>query len=257
MDENNGMSVKEFIQGEHLRRGDIVLCNGMKGTMSKLIRWGTKSYFSHAALVFAVPHLEEGFDKAFVIEAIGKGIDLTDLEHYLETDDYDIAVRRMEQPWFEKHSPQLPKMIRGHMLDFIKDNYDFKMIIRLGISLAWSILLQRRQAPFEELLQELLERETILPSAFICSGFVQHGYYKTVKKMVDRGELPQSCLEDVTFHPPQANGSSTPRRLATSPKEIAVTDKLLWKFASQRSNGETRVYPISSREELEAIYGPL
>lgn len=257
MDDNNGMSVKEFIQGDHLRRGDIVLCNGKKGFMSKLIRWGTKSYFSHAALVFAVPHQKEGFDKAFVIESIGEGIDLTDLEHYLETDDYDIALRRLEQPWFIDSSPELPKMIRGHMLDFIKDNYDFKMIIRLGISLAVNILFKRKHAPLEELLHELLERETILPSAFICSGFVQHGYYRTVKQMVDKGELAESCLKDVTFHPTQENGSTTPRRLATSPKEIAISDKLVWTFASRRSNGETQVFPISSRDELEALYGPL
>ncbi len=257
MDSNNGMSVKEFIQGGHLKRGDIVLCSGKHGIFSRLIRWGTRSYFSHAALVFAVPHLNEGFDKAFLIESIGKGIDLTDLEHYLESDDYNIAVRRLEQPWFEEHSPQLPKMIRGHMLDFIKDNYDFKMIIRIGISLAYSILLQRRQAPFEELLQTLLAAEKILPSAFICSGFVQHGYYKTVKKMVDSGKLQESCLQDVTFHPSADGNSSTPRRLATSPREIALTDKLAWVFASQRESGVTTVYPINSREELESLYGPL
>ncbi|MDH5785086.1 MAG: hypothetical protein OEZ16_05675 [Chromatiales bacterium] len=257
MDENNGMSVKEFIQGEHLKRGDIVLCRGKKGMLSRMIRWGTKSYFSHAALVFAVPHPDEGFDKAFVIESVGDGIDLTDLEHYLQTDDYDIAVRRLEQPWFKDKSPELPKMIRGHMLDFIKANYDLRMILRLGFSLAVNILLRRKHAPFEELLQELLERDTILPSAFICSGFVQHGYYKTVNKLVERGKLPASALEDVTFHPTLAGGSTTPRRLATSPKEIACSEKLVWKYLSYRENGETRLYPISSRTELESFYGPL
>lgn len=257
MDEQAAMSVKEFIQGGHLKRGDIVLCSGKHGILSRLIRWGTKSYFSHAALVFAVPHLNEGFDKAFVIESIGEGIDLTNLEHYLESDHYNVAIRRLEQPWFEHHSPRLPKMIRGHMLDFIKANYDIRMIIRIGISLAYSLLLQRKSAPFEELLQGLLERGKILPSAFICSGFVQHGFYKTVEKEVVKGELPESCLQDVIFHPNDDGASSKPRRLATSPREIATTEKLAWKFASIRENGVTYIYPISSRRELEELYGPL
>lgn len=256
MDSSKGMSIKDFLQGNHLKRGDIVLCSGKTGRFSKLIRWGTKSYFSHAALVFVVPHNEEGFDKAFVIESIGDGIDLTDLNHYLESDDYDIAVRRLETDWFVERDKEISKKIRGYMLDFIKDNYDSIMIMRIGLSLAYSMLFQRKQAPFEELLLKLLKSKKILPSGFICSGFVQHGYYKTIEKEVAKGKLDKKCLQDVIFHP-NDNNSSKPRRLATSPREIAATNKLEWKFASKRENGVTTIYPIDSRTELEELFGKL
>lgn len=256
MNQHHGMTLQAFLTGGHLKRGDIVLCRGKKGLTSRLICWGTKSYFSHAALVFAVPHLDEGFDKAFVIESQGKGVDLTDLSHYLDSDHYDIAIKRLEQPWFETPEARLPKMIRGHMLNFIKGSYDYLMILRIAISLGYSMLFHRAQAPFEEVLQQLLEQQKILPSRFICSGFVQHGYYKTIEKEVARGNLPAQCLQEVTFHP--GNGaSSTARRLATSPKELALSDRLEWKFASQRQNGETFIYPIATRGELEELFGPL
>lgn len=257
MDRNKGMSIKEFLQGKHLRRGDIVLCSGRAGKFSKLIRWGTKSYFSHAALVFVVPHDEEDFNKAFVIESVGKGIDLTDLNHYLESDDYDIAIKRLEKDWFEERGAVLPKKIRGYMLDFIKDNYDFIMILRIALSIIYSRFIRREEASFEELLLKLLEKDKILPSGFICSGFVQHGYYKTIEREVEAGKLSKKHLQDVIFHPSSNGKSNKPRRLATSPKELALSDKLEWKFASRRQDGVTTIYPIKSRTELEELLGKL
>lgn len=255
-----GMSVEEFLKKGHLQRGDIVLCRGKKGLTSRLIRWGTESYFSHAALVFAVPHPDEGFDKAFVIESEGKGIDLTDLNHYLESDDYDIAIRRLEQPWFAKR-PELPKMIRGHMLDFIKDHYDFTMILRIALSIAYSKYITGRRESYEEMMLRLLEQRKRnnrhLNSGFICSGFVQHGYYKTIERAFKGDKQLAQYLHDVTFHPIEDEQSTTPRRLATSPKELAVSNKLQWKFASQRQHGVTTIYPIASRDELEELFGPL
>jgi hypothetical protein len=260
MEQAAGMSIEEFLQGRHLQRGDIILCRGKKGLTSRLVRWGTESYFSHAALVFAIPHPDEGFDKAFVIESTGEGIDLTDLSHYLESDNYDIAIRRLEQPWFTER-PELPQQIRGQMLDFIKGQYDFTMILRIALSIAYSKYITGNRETYEAMMLRLLEKRRRknrhINSGFICSGFVQHGYYKTIKARVDKGELAESCLLDVLFHPTETGQSSTPRHLATSPRELAATDKLRWKFASQRLNGVTTIYPIASRDELEALFGPL
>jgi hypothetical protein len=260
MEQAAGMSVEAFLQGRLLQRGDIILCRGKKGLTSRLVRWGTESHFSHAALVFAIPHPDEGFDKAFVIESTGEGIDLTDLGHYLNSDHYDIAIRRLEQPWFTER-PDLPQKIRGHLLDFINGQYDFTMILRIALSIAYSKYITGKRETYEAMMLRLLEqrrqKNRHINSGFICSGFVQHGYYKTIKAQVERGELPAECLLDVLFHPGETGQSSTPRRLATSPRELAATDKLVWKYASQRVNGVTTLYPIASRAELEALFGTL
>lgn len=253
MDSSKGMTVEQFLREGHLQHGDIVLFRGKGGILSRLIRWATKSHFSHAALVFVIPKREEGFENAYVIESGGGGVDLTDLRHYLESDDYDVAVRRFERPWFAERSPALPKKIRGNMLDFIKGDYDTLMTWRLGLSLAYCLLLRKDADAFERVLHKLLDKGKILPSTFICSGFVQHGYYRTIKRQVDAGALPEECLADVVFHP--GEGSSTPRRLATTPRELAASDKLTWKFASRREGGVTKIHPIASERELEELLG--
>ncbi len=78
------MPVKEFLEREDvLKRSDVMLSRHKKALFSKLIMWGTKSLFSHAALVFVIPFKEEGFANTFIIESIGDGIDITNLYYYL------------------------------------------------------------------------------------------------------------------------------------------------------------------------------
>src|SRR5512143_3517114 len=71
------MSVAHFLAHaeQYLRRGDVVLCKGKATLFSWAIRWWTNSHFSHAALVFAVPSQEEGFERTFLIEAGTSGVD--------------------------------------------------------------------------------------------------------------------------------------------------------------------------------------
>ncbi|QLH37961.1 MAG: hypothetical protein HWD60_01765 [Defluviicoccus sp.] len=62
------LSITEFLAGDHIRRGDIVLCRGKKSAFSRLIRWATRSYFSHAALVFVTPDRDQNFNNTFLID---------------------------------------------------------------------------------------------------------------------------------------------------------------------------------------------
>ncbi len=54
--------VREMVQD-----GDILLCSG-KDPFSKLIRWATKSPWSHVALAFRLPHI----DRVIVVECVDK-----------------------------------------------------------------------------------------------------------------------------------------------------------------------------------------
>ena len=54
------MPVAQFLAGNYLQRSDIVLCRGKRSLFSWLIRMATRSYFSHAGLIFLVPNPHEG-----------------------------------------------------------------------------------------------------------------------------------------------------------------------------------------------------
>jgi hypothetical protein len=74
------MPVDAFLKDAHLylKRCDVVLCSG-RSVFSRLIKWATKSVFSHAALVFLIPDKQQGFDNTFILESNSKGVDLTNL----------------------------------------------------------------------------------------------------------------------------------------------------------------------------------
>src|ERR1043165_6361860 len=90
------MPIADFLAGDYLLRSDIVLCRG-KSLFSKMIRWSTRSYFSHAALIFLVPSRDDGFANTFVLEAIPSGVTVTNLRHYVieAAKNYDIAIKRI------------------------------------------------------------------------------------------------------------------------------------------------------------------
>ncbi|MCK5713843.1 MAG: hypothetical protein KAI25_14065, partial [Hyphomicrobiaceae bacterium] len=62
------MPVETFLEGNYLRRSDIVLTRRDWDLTSWVIRWATESPFSHAALIFTGPQFESGFTNTFVIE---------------------------------------------------------------------------------------------------------------------------------------------------------------------------------------------
>ncbi len=198
------MPLDVFLAEGHLRRGDIVLGGG-NTIFSRLIREATGSRFSHAGLVFAVPNVDDGFEKAFIIESAVGGVDLRDLET-MARPGYELAIKRLEAPWF---TPELAKLVRGHMLNHIKDGYDVIELLRM----AWAALTGR---PYRN--------SRVQAARFLCSGFVQYGFASTV------AIKSRENYYDVLFADRLGGNPSVGELLSVTPEELAKTPKLAWKF---------------------------
>lgn len=236
----------------YLNRCDVVLCSG-RSPFSRLIRWATKSRFSHAAMVFLIPDKQQGFDNTFILESNSKGVDLTNLRYYLvdQANSYDIAIKRLEAKWFDV---DVRKQVRGHMLNFIKAKYDFRTLSKLGGTTLRQILfgIQRglRRKSFEDALRNT--KDEFVPGRFICSGFVQYGFCATVERLEDDDKLPAGALQQVAFKEGVSSSSDGATILSTTPADLAKSDKLNWKYVAiqgevHRVTGEAEVTRLFAR----------
>jgi hypothetical protein len=241
------MSVEVFLDHADLllKRSDIVLSRSPT-LASKLIRWGTGGFFSHAALVFLVPKPQEGFVSTFVLESISSGVGLANLRDYIDRKHghSDIVVRRLEALWFtEDRRAEL----RGLMLERVKARYDYGRVFRLALSSLFGIQLgyERLRTSAVSAMGRTVRRArrrkaNWVPPQFICSGFVQYGFaeiarrYKVPEKEISfSGEL-KLTEEDI---------------LAITPEDIAKTARLQWLYAITRG----RVYRVTTYEEAKAV----
>ena len=244
--------VEAFLQGAYLDRADIVLCRGKTNWFAKLIEWGTRSAFSHAALVFVVPQGETGFRNTFVIESVTRGVDLTDLRHYVveRQKDYDVAVLRLERDWL---TDDIKRLVRGYMLDYIQADYDYGTIWKLARRIVRTIVfgVKARRHGMKHAVAEFRRRRKLVPGSFICSGFVQYGYYTAIDTLVQKGELPRERLAEVAF----AAGSRPPVRtvdlISTTPEDIAACTRLRWKYVITAGNA----YAVSGPQEAYELLG--
>jgi hypothetical protein len=243
--------VDEFLKDAHLylNRCDVVLCSGTS-LYSRLIRWATKSRFSHAAVVFLIPDKQQGFDNTFILESNSKGVDLTNLRHYLvdKANSYDIAIKRLEAKWFDV---DVRKQVRGHMLNFIKAKYDFRTLSKLGRTTLRRILfgIQRlRRKSFEDAL--LYTEDQFVPSRFICSGFVQYGFCATVERLEHDGKLPAGALQQVAFKEGVSSSSDGPAILSTTPADLEKSDKLNWKYVAVQG----QVHRVTGEDEASRLF---
>ncbi len=243
------MPARYFLaKAEHyLQRGDIVLLKGKVSLYSWLVRWWTGSEFSHAALVFSVPHADEGFERTFLIEASIDGVDITDLKHYARDLSliYDIAIKRFERPWVTR---EVQSSVRGHMLNYIKANYDYWTVLALARR-----LIARRRPPID--IDVKAARRKALwrrqpPSRFVCSGFVQYGFLSAVSRLIETKKLPREAIHDVLFKAGMTANASPDEILATTPEDLAQSANLSWKYAIRSG----RVHRVESYDGVKAIF---
>lgn len=228
------MPVAQFLAGagRYLRRGDVVLCKGKASPLSWAIRWWTKSHFSHAALIFAVPSEDDGFERTFLIEAGRGGVDLTDLRYYAveAAAFYDIAIKRLDQPWMTR---VVQSKVRGHMLNFIKANYDYLKVVALARSMLSNVIfgINAPVVGVNRAVERSYRLSKVPPARFVCSGFVQYGFISAVKRLIANGGLPKHALEDVTFNDRLGALADDSAILATMPQDFAQSEKLSWLYA--------------------------
>ncbi len=255
MQQAEPIPVQEFLAQGKLRRADVVLCRGKRSFFSWLIRWATRSLFSHAAIVFVIPNEDLGFQNTFLIESVTSGVDITDLRHYVidKSRDYDVAIKRLEVPWFssDPDGKEVRRLVRGSTLDFIKAEYDFLTVWRLTIEVAQRLLFGVRVRLFglEPTLRSIYARKKLAPGYFICSGFVQYGFYDAVRKLVKAGRLTEARLDEVVFNPRASARPDTPTLLSTTPEDLALAEQLSWKYVII----DRYVYEVTDKAEAYAL----
>lgn len=203
------MSVEEFLAGDHLDRADVVLTRKHGNFVSWLIRRVTGSQFSHAALVFLVPHREQEFNNTFIIEAATGGVDLDNLATTLKDKASVTAIKRfrsvpppgvMADVWFTQ---RIQKLVRGRLLNNIRSKYSYGTIFSIIADLidqtSYGVSEQTRGA--EAALEARKSRGVEPPNSFICSGLVQLGFVEAIRDLILAGDLPPRALKEVVFSP--------------------------------------------------------
>ncbi len=235
------------VEGHELQRSDVILVQSRGSIFSRAIRWATNSRFSHAALIFAVPHLKQGFNRAFLIESSTGGVDLTALDAHTHYPSHKkaLVVMRLENDWFDM---ALQKRVRGEMLNSIKAHYDYFSIVRLMLAIGTSLLMGKRSraaARIKAIIRERFDVERLVPLRFICSGFVQFGFWHTIRK-----HLPDVPQEEVYFGPQTPTGEvSDADLLIITPEELFRSPKLSIKYVI---TGQ-KVYQTDNRDDCLAL----
>lgn len=215
------MRVSEFLAqaDRFLNRGDIVLSRS-PNLSSRLIRATSGGFFSHAAMVFLVPKRDDGFENTFVVESLYRGVGLGNLGSYIggKRPSEEIAVLRLKGREFDQG---FFKQVRGLMLDHVHKPYDFGKVVNLALSFLFGIRIG-----IAKLSRTKLVYKSWTPTEFICSGFIQYGYVEAMRR---RGLDPTPVIF-------KKNGSARDREalLATTPEDMAKSEKLTWLFAVRR-----------------------
>ena len=262
------MPVETFLEGNYLKRSDIVLTRRDWDLTSWVIRWATGSPFSHAALIFTGPQFESGFSNTFVIEASTAGVDLTNLRDYIADKSSFLAVKRFKKEWFDE-----PKQsrVRGLLLDKIKADYNFWALGHIARNVWFGV--ERSLRGDKEAIQTFRERDWTPPNEYICSGLVQIGFVEAVLEYIKSDQLPPSALREVVFQRVAASrlpekddwqyldpeASKTTANLfrnqnfdaleSVTPEDLALSDKLEWLYMIK--NG--LVYKADSYDDVRKV----
>jgi hypothetical protein len=258
------MPVATFLAGKYMRKADVVLTRKQNDWKSWFIRWAINGKFSHAAMVFLVPHEEVGFDNTFVIEAASEGVDLTNLTDYVNDRRTILGIKRVTQPWF---TSEIQSRVRGHTLNSIKSRYSYGtlwQIAKASIDRFLYGVRNRFQGP-EKALASRVKKSLTAPNEFICSGLVQMGYAMVIGERVKAGTLPPTALAEVIFdddlaatlkntdwskHAPEARREIVYDYVtsfedvleAVTPEDLAHSKQLDWVYVIR----DGLVYPVMS-----------
>ena len=226
--------VAEFLRGNYLELADVVLTQRSNDIASTIIRWATKSSFSHAAMIFTSERFDSGIAGTFVIEAGTSGVDITNFSDYAESKGAFVAIKRLNKVWF---NPKRQSRARGVLLDKIKDTYDYWTIWRIARNIWFGV--QAKISTREKAVESYHKRDWEPPNEYICSGLVQIGFVQSVVESIQKGELPPETLLDVVFAPSAA--SRLPQRGN-------------WKYLGAEDGKNTAVlFPDVLNDELYAV----
>lgn len=264
------MPVEVFLSGPYLQRADVVLTRKNRDFRSWLIRFATKGSFSHAALVFLVPHQEKGFNNSFVIESASGGVDLTNLKDYVNDRRSVIGIKRLARPWF---NDEVQCDVRGRMLNMIKSSYDYATIVTLAREFFRDIAFGVKSRVYGPTRAISATRNRALrpPNKFICSGLVQLGFVHALLDLAAEKRLPPQFLSDIVFRDdlrtflPDDWEQFTPAEQeeilydfvagfgdlleSATPEDLASSPQLDWVYVIRRG----QVYPVQSDAQVREL----
>lgn len=273
MQKLQGTAMDLIVNEDKLQRADILVTRTKGSLLGWLIRKGTGSDWNHALMVYVIRDKQQGYEKTFIIESGGAGIDIHNISHYFENPrKYDVAILRWESDWLKddfQERLRYCRTIRGFALAEIDDKYNHRMIISIGRRIIRQLILgllfpwQRRKPPKQRAIRVpgFIKRLDI--NTYICSGFVQWAYYQCVysilredakgdperASILEKNPLEDGRLQQAVFNPRLAGRVSDDDLLSTTPADLANSDKLSWKYVVR--NGT--VYEVTSKKEADDI----
>ena len=234
------MPVKDFLAGDYLALGDVVLTRRLK-PLGQLVAWATGGLFGHAALIALIPRRQDGFDNSFILEAELNGVQLRRTDSYFDdkAPGHIYAIKRLQAGWF---SEDMARNVRGQAMDTVLAPYDWWRLIDIAIGIVRTKLgLAVRQTDGRP------AHWNALPRHLMCSGMVQYAFMKTVTKNPPGGNAA-TYQADVNFlqncpHPDRE------QLLSAAPEDLALTPRLAWKYAVTRGI----VHEVHSYDEVKAL----
>jgi hypothetical protein len=138
------------------------------------------------------------------------------------------------------------------MLNFIKANYDYYKVVALLRQLFSNAIfgVSAGVEGVDKAVRRSVRWSKTPPSRFLCSGFVQYGFISAIRRLIKTGRLPKSTLGEVIFKPHLESGADAVAILATTPEDLAQSQKLVWRYAIRRG----RVYRVETYGAVKAMF---
>jgi len=256
-----GGAMRELVERARLKRADIILTHSKGNFLGWLIRFGTKSYWNHAALIYVIRNPQQGYDTTFIMESGGAGIDIHNIAHYFQNPKkVDVGIKRLEKDWFQNDNKngglRFRRKVRGFALSEIDDKYDHKLLLGIARGIARQLILAfifpwlRTKKPEKRRARIPRITKRLEVNAYICSGFVQWAYYEGVGKVLEEeGNSSQSKLQDVIFNPELTQEDSEDTLLSTTPADLANSEKLTWKYVIK----DGVAWQVGNKEDVDRI----
>ncbi len=198
-----------------------------KEIFARMIRFATNSSWSHCALVLLLSNARRGYNSAFLIESMTRGVRLADWRKTIVPyKQYTVGIERLALDWYAespyeqaRHSPRDPedahgalylRQVRGIALDQVNSLYDQNAIFELTALyiqriakrhlplLPWIAWLAKRVADF-------YRRRGASKSApgdleqFICGGLIQYSFFEALRIRILKG-LEEDEDRDAALH---------------------------------------------------------
>ncbi len=230
------MTVKAFFAeaDQYLERGDILLSRSPTFA-SRVIRFVSGHFFSHAAVIFLLPQAREHFNHTYVIESLFRGVGIANLETYVggRNPVEEVGILRLEGADFNR---MFFKRANGTLLNEVNKPYDFHRLWRIAFSTVFGL---------HRAVQAMQGKPNVYrrwyPRQFICSGFIQYGFYEAAKGA--KIKIERVIIKNGLINP------STDQMMGTTPEDVANSDKLKWKYVIRRG----WVYQVDNYSEAKKI----